>query len=115
MSEESSKKCEELAATAKDLQKLLSEAALQYEDLEKRYAINETTYKEHLQKKNDAIAALKKELADANGLIEALKQGNCWFFLCYELDIITCNKYSTFFRPLERHVGKFISSCRCCV
>ncbi len=75
MSEESSKKAEELGKTAKELQKLLTEASDQYQDLERRSAINETTYKEHLAQKNETIAALKKELSDANNLIDSLKQG----------------------------------------
>lgn len=75
MSEESDKKSQELAKTAKELQQLLADAANQYEELEKQFRINETTYKEHLEKKNESIVALKKELVDANNLIDTLKQG----------------------------------------
>lgn len=74
MSEESNRKAEELAKTSQELQKLLSEASVQYEDLERQFTINETTYREHMQQKNDTIAALKRELFDANNLIDTLKQ-----------------------------------------
>ena len=74
MSEESSRKAEELTKTVKELQNLLNEASVQYEDLERKFTINEKTYEEHLQKKNETIAALKQELVNANRLIETLKQ-----------------------------------------
>lgn len=75
MCEESNKKSEELTKTSMDLQKLLLETSDQYKDLERRFIIDETTYKEHLIKKNETIAALKKELVDANNLIDVLKRG----------------------------------------
>ena len=74
MSEESNKKVEELAETVKELQNLLSEASNQYEDLERRFTMRETVNEELMLKKNETIAALKKELVDANNLIETLKK-----------------------------------------
>lgn len=76
MSEESNKKAEELSKTTKELQKLLTDASEQYKSLEHSFAVNETTYQEHLLQKNETIAALKKELADANNLIDSLKNGS---------------------------------------
>lgn len=76
MSDESNKKAEELSKTTKELQKLLSDASEQYKDLERRFTVNETTYQEHLLQKNETIAALKKELVDANNLIDSLKNGS---------------------------------------
>lgn len=75
MTDESGKKTEELSQTVRELQKLLQEAAKQYEDLERRFIVNEETYEKHITQKNETITALKKELLDANNLINALKQG----------------------------------------
>lgn len=83
MSEDSNRKAEELAKTTKELQKLLSEASAQYDELERRFTVNETTYQEHLQQKNATIDSLKRELFDANNLIESLKQG-----VCFRLDLV---------------------------
>lgn len=74
MSEESNKKSDELAKTVRELQTLLSEASIQYEDLERRFTMSETVHEELVQKKNETIAALKQELVDANNLIETLKR-----------------------------------------
>jgi len=74
MSEESNRKADELAKAVKELQTLLSEASAQYGELEHRSTLNETVHNELVAKKNETIAALKKELSDANDLIETLKR-----------------------------------------
>ena len=66
-----------------DLQRLLREAGDRYGALEDHFEKEKVEHKEEVKRRNEAIRVLRKELTDANQLIEDLKhkcmtdEGNC--------------------------------------
>jgi predicted RNase H-like nuclease (RuvC/YqgF family) len=56
-----------------DLQRLLREAGDRYGALEDHFEKEKVEHKEEVKRRNEAIRVLRKELTDANQLIEDLK------------------------------------------
>ena len=72
--EDADEKSEKLSDTIIKLQGLLKQAGERYGALEDHYEKEKVDHKDELKRRNDAIRALRKELTDANGLIDTLKQ-----------------------------------------
>lgn len=64
-----------MSTAVRELQKLLSEASTQYGELETKLKMMEAEHKESMEAKQETLLALKEELAHANILLEAVKQG----------------------------------------
>ena len=63
-----------MAVGVTDLQALLKESSERYGRLEDHFEKEKVEHKDELKRRNDAIRALRKELQNANELIESLKQ-----------------------------------------
>ncbi len=72
-----------------ELQGLLKESSDRYGRLEDYFEKEKAEHKEELKRRNDAIRALRKELQDANELIQTLKQRGIVFSLLF-LTFGTC-------------------------
>lgn len=83
LSEEAASKNAELSLAVKELQKLLQDASQQYGDLETKLKEEEVKYEAIIEKKNECIINLKKELEHANDLIKVAKQGEALYSLFY--------------------------------
>ena len=66
-------KSSELAKAVEELQGLLKQSSERYGALEDNLEKEKTDNKQEIQRRNDAIRALKKELQDANDLVKSLK------------------------------------------
>lgn len=75
MCDENDSKTEKLTSTISELQQLLREASEQYGDLETMNKQIMLEHQEEIEKKNDCIQLLRKELKDANDLLKAAKEG----------------------------------------
>lgn len=65
---------------------MLDEATVRYGDLETKYNKKVESFGEEIAKRDECIQHLKKELNDANELLEAAKRGRFEFFLQFFLD-----------------------------
>ena len=75
--EDADDKSTKLAENIMELQNLLKEASDRYGALEDHFEKEKVEHKDELKRRNDAIRALRKELEEANKLIETIKhQGN---------------------------------------
>lgn len=75
MCTENESKTEKLTDSIQELRKLLAEATSRYGDLETTHREKVLRYKEEIDKRDECIQHLKKELKDANELLVAAKQG----------------------------------------
>lgn len=64
--------------TVQELKNLLKQSSDRYGALEDHLDKEKVEYKEELQRRNEAIRALKKELEEANNLISTLKNKGRW-------------------------------------
>jgi chromosome segregation ATPase len=71
--EESEKKSAELEKAVSELQGLVKKSEERYGALEDTIDQTKQEHKEEIQRRNEAIRALKKELEDANELVKTLK------------------------------------------
>lgn len=69
-SEEASKKVEELEDAVSSLQDLLRNATTKYGELETKFIKTCKNYQDEVSQRDEEISKIKKELENANGLIE---------------------------------------------
>ena len=72
--EDAEEKAAKLTEAVTELQSLLKEASDRYGALEDNFEKEKAEHKDELKRRNNAIRALRKELTDANELIQNLKQ-----------------------------------------
>ena len=71
--EDAEEKSNKLSEAITELQGLLKQAGDRYGSLEDHFEKEKVEHKDELKRRNDAIRALRKELTDANELIDTLK------------------------------------------
>ena len=78
--EENTAKTEELSGAVTKLQEMLKDAGVKYGQLEEKTEKLKADYKVELEKGNEANSALRKELENANRLIETVKNKVIFLF-----------------------------------
>lgn len=75
MCTENDEKNNKLCGTIQELRSMLEEATVRYGELETKHNTKLEAFKEEIEKRDECIQHLKRELQDANELLEAAKRG----------------------------------------